>query len=75
MYALPFSEVSKLKAEVDKRFSMHLHFHDRCGGQFCSLEEKNDDLRKYIENYFSDMNLKAIYSENGLEFTVEAQNE
>lgn len=67
---LTLSEVTKIKKEVSDRFSAELHFHDGCGGQYFSLDEKSDELQKYIASYFADMNMQALFSEDGLCFTV-----
>lgn len=68
---LTLSEASKLKKEVSDRFSTEIHFHDGCGGQYFSLDESSDELREYITEYFADKNMQAIFSEDGLHFTVE----
>ena len=67
---LNLSEVTKLKKEVSDRFSAELHFHDGCGGQYFSLDEISDELRKCITAYFADKNMQAVFSEDGLSFTV-----
>lgn len=68
---LTLFEVNKLKKEVFDRFSAKIHFHDGCGGQYFSLDESNDELQKYITAYFTDMNIQAVFSEDGLYFTVQ----
>ena len=70
-HAIPFSEVSKLKEAADKKFSAYVHFHDRCGGQFFSLEEENEEVKKFVEEYFAAQDIRAIFSEDGLTFTLE----
>lgn len=64
------TEATKLKKEVNDRFSAQIHFNDGCGGQYFSLDESNDALKKYITAYFADINMQAVFSENGLYFTV-----
>ena len=67
---LTLSEVTKLKKEVSDRFSAQIHFHDGCGGQYFSLDESNDELQKHITAYFTEINMQAVFSEDGLYFTV-----
>lgn len=67
---LTFTEVTELKEEINRRFSSQIHFHDGCGGQFFTLDEKNDELEKFIIAYFTERNLRAKFSEDGLHFTV-----
>lgn len=67
---LALSDITKLKKEIGDRFSAQIHFHDGCGGQYFSLDERNDEIQKYITAYFADMNVQAVFSEDGLRFTV-----
>ena len=67
---LTLSEVNTIKKEVSDRFSVQIHFHDGCGGQCFSLDESNDELQKYITAYSTDMNMHAVFSEDGLYFTI-----
>lgn len=67
---LALSDITKLKKEINDRFSAQIHFHDGCGGQYFSLDEQNDEIQKYITAYFADMNMQAVFSEEGLRFTV-----
>lgn len=67
---LTLSEVTKLKKEVNDRFSVQIHFHDGCGGQYFSLDQSNDELKKFIIAYFTNINMQAVFSEDGLYFTI-----
>ena len=67
---LALSDITKLKKEINDRFAVRIHFHDGCGGQYFSLDERNDEIQKYITAYFADMNMQAVFSEDGLYFTV-----
>lgn len=70
---LTLSEVTKLKKAVSDRFSAQLHFHDGCGGQYFSLDEDNGELQNFISAYFTDMNMQAVFSKDGLYFTVKTK--
>ncbi|MGN0639918.1 MAG: hypothetical protein ACI4JT_03090 [Oscillospiraceae bacterium] len=72
---LTFTEVTELKEEASRRFSSQIHFHDGCGGQFFTLDEKNDELEKFIIAYFTERNLQAVFSGDGLHFTVKGEKE
>lgn len=67
------TEVMKLKNEVKSRFSADIHFHDACSGQSFSIDKNNDELKKYILKYCSERNLKAVFSKDGLRFTIEKE--
>lgn len=67
---LDYSEVLKLKAACAENFSDHVHFHDGCGGQFFSLDERNDSLREFICGYFDKLGIRADFTDSGLEFTL-----
>lgn len=65
-----YSEVLKLKAVCAEHYLDHVHFHDGCGGQYFSLDERNDGLRKFICGYFAERGFSAEFTEDGLIFTV-----
>ena len=69
-YIFEYSEVLKLKAACAEHFPDHVHFHDGCGGQYFSLDKKNDRLREFISAYFDERGFKAEFSEDGEIFTV-----
>lgn len=71
MIQVAFQEVIELKNQVKERFSAIVHFHDRCGGQFFSLEEADDELKKFIEEYFSEKGIRAVFSSDGMQFTLQ----
>ena len=65
-----YGDVLKLKAACAEHYPDHVHFHDGCGGQYFSLDEKNDSLRDFICDYFSGMGFRADFMDGGLIFTV-----
>ena len=67
---LTLSEVAELKKEIANHFSTQVHFHDRCGGQSFSLDETNNEIQQFIMAYFADLNMRAVFSEDSLQFTV-----
>lgn len=66
-----FSEVQVLKQEMSEKFGVHLHFHDRCGGQFFNLDNPTDEMKEYIVNWFAKKGCKLIFSEDGETFSVD----
>ena len=66
-----YQDVLKLKQNAAQKFSEPIHFHDSCAGQYFSLDNKNDELKKFITQYYSDLNMRAVFSEDGMQFTVE----
>lgn len=69
-YIFEYSEVLELKAACAEHFPDHVHFHDGCGGQYFSLDKKNDGLRELICAYFDERGFRADFSEDGEIFTV-----
>jgi hypothetical protein len=63
--------VSDLKGKVTNLFNEHLHFHDGCGGQYFTLEKYDKDLCDFIVNYFKEKNIKVVFTEDSLQFTLE----
>lgn len=68
---LSLSAAAELKKAVAEKFSVNVHFHDGCGGQYFSLQKPQDEIREFISNFLASKNFKAVFSENGEHFTVE----
>ena len=68
---LTLTDVSKLK-KVEDKFSVVVHFHDGCGGQYFTCDEPTEELKKFIIAYFEKQNVKVKFSENGNWFSVQA---
>ena len=69
---LDYSDVLKMKKAVDEVFHLNVHFHDACGGQYFSLDEKPDeDLKKFITDYFGRLSINVNYTEDFQRFTLE----
>ena len=68
---LNYDSVIELKNEVKKYYTDKIHFHDACGGQYFSLEVKNEKLLAFIKEYFEQKNIKAVFSEDGLTFSLQ----
>lgn len=64
-----FDEVLKLK-EYLKQYNKAVHFHDSCGGQYFTLEEKDEELEKLIRGYFEEKNQAVLFDESGIQFVV-----
>ena len=69
---LDYSDVLKMKKAVDDRFHLNVHFHDGCGGQYFSLDEKpTAELTDYIIKYFSELGIKVNYTDDFQMFTLD----
>lgn len=64
-------EVANIKKEIAKKFSVQVHFHDGCGGQYFTVEKMTEELQKYITYFFAEKNMNVLFSENGGQFFVE----
>ena len=69
-----YSDVLKFKEECAKHFPDHVHFHDGCGGQYFSLEEKNDSLRDFICKYFEEQGFIVEFADDEQIFTVQGND-
>lgn len=69
-YNFQYGEVLELKKACAAHFPDHVHFHDGCGGQYFSLDKRNDALREFISGYFTERGFTAEFSEDGIAFTV-----
>lgn len=72
---IKFDTVRILKAELMEKFNIYLHFHDACGGQYFSFDEvPSNDVLKYTENFFKNINCKIIISDNKLTFYIKEKS-
>ena len=68
---LSFDYVRELKKEVAEKFSVPVHFHDGCGGQYFTLEAPDPDLITFITRYCTERNRRAVFIGDGTRFTIE----
>lgn len=68
---LTLLEAAELKKEIADNFSVQLHFHDGCGGQYFSFDKTDVALARHITDFLAMKNLHAVFSDDGLQFTVE----
>ena len=69
-YNFQYGEVLELKNACAAHFPDHVHFHDGCGGQYFSLDERNDALCEFSAGYFAERGFTVDFSEDGMAFTV-----
>lgn len=68
---LSIDDVIKLKEKAEKISPNKIHFHDACGGQIFSFDEKcGAELKEFIINYFKDKNVNISFSEDDMYFSV-----
>lgn len=65
-----FDFVKNLKKALQTEFSVYLHFHDACGGQYFTLEQTSDDIKSFIYSYLQKQNMTAVFTDDNLQFTV-----
>ena len=68
---LSISDAVELKRAITEKFSLQIHFHDGCGGQYFTVDELTDEMKAFLIEYFSERKLKMHFSESGDSFTVE----
>ncbi len=66
-----FPQVKVLKDEMQEKFGTHLHFHDRCGGQFFNLDDPTDEMKEYLNAWFAKKNCKLAWSADDTMFYVD----
>lgn len=67
---LSFDFVTRLKKALQDEFSVYLHFHDGCGGQYFTLEQTDQGIKEFIIGYLQKYGLTAVFAEDNLQFTV-----
>lgn len=69
MSVLSLEEAARLKALVMETFSVQLHFHDGCGGQYFSVDEPADEkMQEWIANYAKTKKLHVEFADDRLGF-------
>ena len=68
---LTLSEVAELKKEIAERFSVRIHFHDGCGGQYFTVDGATDELKAFLTEYFAKQKLNVRFSESVNSFSIE----
>lgn len=71
MYTLTLSEVNELKTIIKNQFDTTIHLHDCCGGQSFSVDKNTEELKKFITAFFAAKKLNVVFSENGMQFSIE----
>ena len=67
---LSFDDVRELKREVAEKFSVPVHFHDGCGGQYFTLEEPTDKVCAFVLAYLEREGISAVFSEDRTQFVL-----
>lgn len=68
---LKIDDVIKLKKLISEKYNAKLHMHDTCGGQYFSFDVKLNGIENFINEYLSQYNMSAKFSQDCLSFTVE----
>ena len=68
---LTFSEIVELKSIVKTGADTELHFHDVCPKTFFTLDKTDTEIQEIINTYLSSKKHIAVYSSDGLQFTIE----
>lgn len=63
--AISITEASELKRAVLDNFGVTLHFHDGCGGQYFTLDERNEEIKRFIESYFDKKGITVTFIARG----------
>lgn len=72
--AISITEASELKKAILENFGVTLHFHDGCGGQYFTLDERNDEIKQFVENYFGEKGMTVNFIAKGTQFSVGGNN-
>ena len=68
---LTLSEIVELKNIVRSGTGAELHFHDVCPKPFFTLDKPDPEIQNIIDTYLSSKKHVAVYSADGLQFTIE----
>ena len=68
---LTLSEIVELKSIIKSGTGTELHFHDVCPKPFFTLDKAESEIQEIINTYLSSKKHIAVYSADGLQFTIE----
>ena len=68
------TEAAERKRAILDNFGVALHFHDGCGGQYFTLDERNDEIKRFIESYFDKKGMTVTFIARGTQFSVGGNN-
>lgn len=74
LMAISITEASELKKAIFESFGVTLHFHDGCGGQYFTLDERNDEIKQFVESYFEKKGMTVTFIARGTQFSVGGNN-
>ena len=70
MVKINLFDVIELKKAIKDQFSIDLHFHDSCAGQYFELEETNDMVIEFLNTYFNTKNIGVLFNDKKNSFTL-----
>ncbi len=70
MSIVSLDDIIELRKEVLTKFNAKVHVHDTCPAQAFSLDEPNLEVCNYITEYFNKKGLRAVFSDDGVNFMV-----
>ena len=68
---LTLSEIVELKNIVNSGTDEEIHFHDVCPKPFFTLDKTDTEIQEIINTFLSSKKYVAVYSDDGLQFTIE----
>ncbi len=68
---MSLSEIVELKSIVKSGADTELHFHDVCPKPFFTLDKTDTEIQEIINTFLSSKKYVAVYSADGLQFTIE----
>lgn len=68
---LTLSEIVELKNIVKSGTDAEIHFHDICPKPFFTLDKTDPKTQNIIDTFLSSKKRFAVYSSDGLQFTIE----
>ena len=71
VFMLTLSEIVELKNTLIYGSDSKLHYHDVCPKPYFTLDRTDPKIQKIIDTYLSSKKHFAVYSPDGLQFTIE----
>ena len=72
--AISITVAAVLEKKILGIFGVSLHFHVGFGGQYFTLDERNDEIKRFIESYFDKKGMTVTFIARGTQFSVGGNN-
>ena len=64
MRNVSYDDVIKLRKDVNRLFSLRLHFHDYCEGHLFTIEKCDENVKAFVTDFFEKRGMKVFFKDD-----------